>query len=104
MFQADRRPHQAGTSAEANFVTSHRLVAQKGLADAHLGSLATLDRNGRGGRQCPAKARLPDEIDVAELRGQPPVAVRAAAQGAEALVDPAFFAIDGNQPHIAMGI
>ena len=102
MLEADRRPHQAGAGGESELVRPHRAKAQIGLAEAGLGALAALERADDGRRQRTSELRLPDEVDVAELRAQPEIAAAAAAgaQLAEAAVDPALLAVGGDQAHV----
>ncbi len=68
VLEADRRPHQARARRESELVRAHRAEAQIGLAEARLGLLAALERADDGRRQRPGELRLPDEVDVAELR------------------------------------
>ena len=102
MLEADRRPHQARAGGESDLASAHRLEGQIGLAEPRFGPLAALERADDGCRQRPGELRLPDEIDVAELRPEAEIAVAARAKLAEPAVDPAALAVHRDEAKVAV--
>ena len=102
VFEADRREHQARAGGECDLASAHGLKAQIGLAETGLGFLAALERTDDNRGQGPGELRLPEEIDVAELRTDPEIISAAArAQLAEAAVDPALLPVDSDEADIS---
>ena len=101
VLEADRREHEAGAGGEGDLASAHGPEAQIGLAEAGFGSLPALDRADDRGRQRPGELRLPDEVDVAELRADAEIVSAAArTQLAETAAEPGVFAIDGRHADV----
>src|SRR3712207_2610307 len=103
MFEAERRIHEPRARGEGELRATHRFEADVSLTEPGLRAVASLKRAHDRGRQRPGELRLPDQIDVAELRPDAEIVTAAArAQLAEAAVDPALLAIYGNQADVAV--
>ena len=102
VLKADRREHQARAGRECNLASAHRSEAEVSLAEARFDAVASLERADDRCRQRPGELRLPDEIDVAQLRPDPEiVATPARAQLAKTAVDPALLAVDRHEADVA---
>src|SRR5207253_914886 len=77
-LKADRREHEPRAGGESDLAPAHRLKAQIGLANTGLGPLAALERTDHNRGQGPGELRLPDEVDVAELRPDAEIVATAA--------------------------
>src|SRR5438067_8622141 len=101
MLEADQRPHQADAGGEGELVAAHRPEGQIRLAESRFRALASLQRPYGDRSHGPAELRFPDEACIAELRTDSKIPVAARSELAEAAVEPAFLAVEGDQANVA---